>query len=60
MGDTVAAKQCKHRKHGSDHFHGPFEVEKVYDNGTVKLRREENGNIMRRIWNIRNIQPCRA
>ena len=57
VGDQVAVKQHKQRKYGSDHFHGPFEVEKVYQNGTVKLRRELNGNVVTQIWNIRNIKP---
>ena len=60
VGDQVAVKQYKHRKFGSDHFHGPFEVEKACDNGTVKLRRDMNGNVQHQIWNIRNLKPHKA
>ena len=60
VGDQVAVKQHKHRKFGSDHFHGAFEVEKACDNGTVKLRRDMNGNVQHQIWNIRNLKPCKA
>ena len=60
VGDQVAIKQHKQRKFGSDHFTGPFEIEKVYENGTVKLRHEQNGNTVRQIWNIRNITPYKT
>lgn len=60
VGDKVMVLASKTRKHGSDQYLGPQTVDAVYDNGTVRLRRDTaNGGAVYQTWNIRNITPCR-
>ena len=61
VGDQVMLLASKTRKHGSDQYLGPYTVDAVYDNGTVKLKRDTlHGGVVYQTWNIRNITPCRA
>ena len=61
IGDRVKVKLMPNRKHGEPYYQGPYEVSEVYDNGTVKLRRDTtNGGAVFETWNIRNILPYLA
>jgi transposase InsO family protein len=61
LGEKVVVKQDPNRKHGSDHYKGPFTVTNVYDNGTVRLRRRtQQGGAVFQTWNIRNVFPYKA
>ena len=58
VGDRVKVKQMKSRKHGWTEYIGPFNITDVYDNGTVRLRKDlPSGNRTYETWNIRNIAP---
>ena len=61
-GQTVMVKQKPNRKHGDkDEYNGPFTINKVNDNGTVRLSRNtQNGGVVYETWNIRNIHPHQA
>lgn len=61
IGDKVVVSQDPHRKHGSDRYKGPYKVTKVFDNGTVRLRkRTPTGGAVFQTWNIRNVFPYKA
>jgi hypothetical protein len=61
LGEKVVVTQDPNRKHGSDHYKGPFTVTNVYDNGTVRLRRRtQQGGAVFQTWNIRNVFPYKA
>jgi hypothetical protein len=61
VNDQVLVKLDPNRKHGVDHFDGPYTVTQVNDNGTVQLRKvSDNGGAVYQTWNIRNVYPCKA
>ena len=61
VNDTVMIEQYQHRKYGQPKYKGPFVVDRVNDNGTVRLRHATaNGGVVYQTWNIRNIHPYRA
>jgi len=62
VGDVVAIKAGKGRKHGSNPYLDPMRITQVYDNGTVKLVKvaDNNGGAVSQTWNIRNIEPSMA
>ena len=53
--------QHQHRKHGSPKYLGPYTVDHVYENGTLRLRQETtDGGMVYTTWDIRNIHPYKA
>jgi hypothetical protein len=38
IGDKVVIELDPNRKHGSNHYKGPYTVTNIYDNGTVRLQ----------------------
>jgi len=62
VGNVVAVKAGKGRKHGSNPHLDPMRITQVYDNGTVKLVKvtDNNGGAVSQTWNIRNIEPRMA
>ena len=57
-GDKVIITENPNRKHGSSMHKSPQTVETVYDNGTVKLKRDTpRGGAVYQTWNIRNLTP---
>ena len=60
VGQQVMVRLDPNRKHGEDHFKGPYTVSQVNDNGTVKLTRATNNGAVSQTWNIRNLEPCAA
>ena len=58
VGQQVMVKLDPNRKHGVDHYKGPYTVSQVNDNGTVKLTRVTTSGAVVQTWNIRNIEPC--
>ena len=59
MGDKVMVEQPQHRKYGAPKFRGPYEVDRVNDNGTLRLRLPKGNGVVYETWNIRNIHPYR-
>jgi hypothetical protein len=58
VGDKVIITENPNRKHGSSMHKSPQTVETVYDNGTVKLKRDTpRGGAVYQTWNIRNLTP---
>jgi predicted transcriptional regulator YheO len=58
VGDKVIITENPNRKHGSSMHKSPQIVETVYDNGTVKLKRDTpRGGAVYQTWNIRNLTP---
>ena len=58
IGDRVMIEQYQHRKYGQPRFKGPYEVDTVNDNGTLRLRQQTaNGGAVYQTWNIRNLHP---
>ena len=61
VGDTVMIEQYQHRKYGQPKYKGPYVVDRVNDNGTVRLRQATaNGGTVYQTWNVRNIHPYKA
>ena len=61
IGDTVMIEQYQHRKYGQPKYKGPYTIDRVNDNGTVRLRHATaNGGTVYQTWNIRNIHPYKA
>ena len=61
VGDTVMVRLDPSRKHGTPKYEGPYTIERVYDNGTVRLTKDApDGGAVRQTWNIRNTEPCAA
>ena len=59
IGDKVMIILDPNRKHGEDHYAGPYTVTQVNNNGTVKLSKTTaNGAVYETSWNIRNIAPA--
>ena len=58
VGNTVMIEQYQHRKYGQPKYNGPYVVDTVNDNGTVRLRHATaNGGTVYQTWNARNIHP---
>ena len=62
VGDLVVVKAETNRKYDTRlPYSGPQTIEKVYANGTVKLRQvTQRGGALTQIWNIRNVKPYKA
>ena len=61
VGEQVKVLHNKNRKHGEPRYKGPYDVTKVYDNGTVQLRMKTNRTgAVYQTWNIRNLHPYQA
>jgi len=61
VGDKVLVLQDPSRKHGEDRYKGPYTIQQVYDNGTVKLLQgTTNGGVVSQTWNIRALSPYKA
>jgi hypothetical protein len=61
VGELVMVLHAQHRKYGQPRYTGPYEIDRVNDNGTVRLRQNTaNGGAVYRTWNIRNIHPYKA
>jgi transposase InsO family protein len=61
VGDSVMVEQFQHRKYGSPRYSGPYQVDRVNENGTLRLRQATaHGGAVYRTWNIRNIHPYKA
>jgi transposase InsO family protein len=61
VGDPVMIQNYQHRKYGQPRYSGPYDIDRVNDNGTVRLRQTTaNGGAVYRTWNIRNIFPFKA
>jgi len=59
VGERVMVSQPQHRKYGNPKFKGPFTVDSVNDNGTLRLRVPKGAGAVYETWNIRNIHPYR-
>ena len=58
VGDQVKLEQHQQRKFGTARYSGPHTIDRVNDNGTVRLRHSTaNGGAVYRTWNIRKIHP---
>ena len=58
VGDLVRIIQAPNTKFGGDACKGPYKVERVYDNGTVRLEQTTGkGGVVHQQWNIRQIAP---
>ena len=58
VGEKVLVTSGFNRKYGEDLYKGPYEVTRVYDNGTVRLSQgTKNGGVVDQTWNIRNLTP---
>jgi len=58
VGDMAVVREDPNRKHGEPRYTKPQRVEKVYDNGTVKLKRTTpRGGAVYQNWNIRHVTP---
>jgi hypothetical protein len=61
VGDTVMIEQHQQRKYGEPKYKGPYYVDRVNDNGTVRLRHTTtNGGTVYQTWNVRKIHPYKA
>ena len=61
IGEQVMIEQHQQRKYGSPRFKGPYTVDRVYDNGTIRVRQDAaNGGVVYQTWNIRKIHPYKA
>ena len=61
VGDPVMIQNYQHRKYGQPRYSGPYDIDRVNDNGAVHLRQTTaNGGAVYRTWNIRNIFPFKA
>ena len=58
VGDKVLVLQDPNRKHGEDRYKGPYTINQVNDNGTVKLTQgTKNGGVVYQTWNVRQVMP---
>ena len=58
VGDKVLVMQDPNRKHGTDRYKGPYTIDTVNDNGTVKLNQgTKNGGVVYQTWNVRQVTP---
>ncbi|CAB9496509.1 expressed unknown protein [Seminavis robusta] len=61
VNDTVRFQQYQHRKHGQPKYKGPYNMDRVNNNGTVRLRHATaNGGTVYQTWNIRYLHPYKA
>jgi len=61
VGDLVMVEQYQNRKYGQPRFRGPYKVDYVYDNGTLRLRHDTpRGGAIYQTWNIRQLHPYMA
>ena len=60
VGNQVMVEQPQHRKYGQPKFKGPFTVDCVNDNGTLRLSVPKGHSILYETWNIRNLHPYTA
>ena len=61
VNDSVMVEQYQHRKYGQPKYKGPYVIDRVNDNGTVRLRQATaNGGNVYQTWNIRAIHPYKA
>jgi hypothetical protein len=61
VNDTVKILLDPNRKHGVDRYQGPWVVQQVNDNGTLRLKRDTaNGGVVYQTWNVRNVLPYRT
>jgi hypothetical protein len=62
VGDMVVIKADPNRKYDTRlPYSDPRTIEKVYANGTVKLRQvTPRGGALTQIWNLRNIKPYKV
>ena len=60
VGDSVKVDQPLHRKYGTPKYKGPYTVDRVNDNGTLRLRVPKGTGAVYETWNIRNIHPYRT
>jgi len=59
VGDKVTVEQHQHRKYGKPKYMGPYIIDRVFENGTVRLRQNtaHPTGVVYRTWNIRKIHP---
>jgi putative ribosome biogenesis GTPase RsgA len=58
VGDYVMVEQHHHRKYGQPGYMGPFTVDCVNENGTIRLRQKTaTGGMVYCTWNIRTVHP---
>jgi len=58
VGYKVMVEQHQNRKYGTQKYKGPYTVDDVYDNGTLRLRHyTTHGGAIYQTWNIQLIQP---
>jgi hypothetical protein len=59
VGDSVKVEQPQHRKYGTPRYRGPYTVDRVNTNGTLRLRVPKGVGAVYETWNIRNLHPYR-
>ena len=57
IGDKVMIILDPNRKHGVDHYAGPYTVTQANNNGTVKISKATANGAVYETWNIRNLEP---
>jgi hypothetical protein len=50
--------QHQERKYGIPKYKGPYTMDTVNDNGTIRLSVPKGNRTVYEMWNIRNIHPC--
>ncbi len=61
VGQQVMIEQYQHRKYGEPRFKGPYTVDTVNDNGTIRVRQDTaRGGAVYQTWNIRKLHPYKA
>jgi hypothetical protein len=58
-GHRVMISQHQNRKYGTPKYKGPYTVDSVNDNGTLRLSVPKGNGTVYETWNIRNIHPYR-
>jgi hypothetical protein len=58
-GQRVMISQHQNRKYGTPKYKGPYTVDSVNDNGTLRLSVPKGNGTVYETWNIRNIHPYR-
>ena len=53
VGDRVMVRDDPQGKHGEKQYLGPFTVDRVYDNGTLRLAKATTAGAVYQTWNIR-------
>ena len=57
IGEKVMIILDPNRKHGVDHYAGPYTVTQVNNNGTIKLSKTTANGAVYETWNIHNLEP---